>query len=120
MSNKLDQQRGNCVFDQSSQALQRLNALCYGQSGSGLLLSLVYNPLGPSLPPSQKQLEADYQRELQAHFGIAFNQLFTITNMPIQRFGSTLISKGQFQDYMQLLKDSYSPANLEGEIGRAS
>lgn len=114
----VDQQRGNGVFDQSIQALQRLNALGYGQPGSGLLLNLVYNPLGPSLPPSQKQLEADYQRELQAHFGIAFNQLFTITNMPIQRFGSTLISKGQFQDYMQLLKDSYSPANLEGVMCR--
>lgn len=80
--------------------------------GTGLLLNLVYNPLGPSLPPNQQQLEADYQCELQAHFGIVFNRLFTLANMPIQCSGSTLISKGQFNDYMQLLKNSYSPATL--------
>lgn len=114
----VDRQRGNGVFDQSIQALQALNALGYGQPDSGLLLNLVYNPLGPMLPPNQKQLEADYKRELQAHFGIVFNQLFTLVNMPIQRFGSTLVSKGQFSDYMQLLKDSYSPANLSSVMCR--
>ena len=114
----VDQQRGDGVFDQSIQALQTLNTLGYGQPDSGLLLNLVYNPLGPSLPPNQQQLEADYQRELHAHFGIVFNQLFTLANMPIQRFGSTLISKGQFSDYMQLLKDSYNPTNLDGVMCR--
>lgn len=114
----VDQQRGNGVFDKSIQALQMLNALGYGQPDSGLLLNLVYNPLGPSLPPNQQQLEADYQRELQAHFGIVFNRLFTLANMPIQRFGSTLISKGQFSDYMQLLKDSYNPGTLDGVMCR--
>lgn len=114
----VDQQRGNGVFDKSIQALQMLNALGYGQPDSGLLLNLVYNPLGPSLPPNQQQLEVDYQRELQAHFGIVFNRLFTLANMPIQRFGSTLISKGQFSDYMQLLKDSYNPGTLDGVMCR--
>ncbi len=108
----VDKQRGNGVFDASIRALSKLNALGYGQAGSGLILNLVYNPLGPSLPPDQQSLEADYKRELQQHFGIVFNSLFTLTNMPIQRFGSMLISKGLFADYMQLLKDSYLPANL--------
>jgi radical SAM/Cys-rich protein len=110
----VDKQRGNGVFDKSIAALQKLNALGYGKPETGLVLNLVYNPLGPSLPPGQKALEADYKRELYEHFGIVFNELFTLTNMPIKRFGSMLISKGQFADYMQLLKDSYSPANLKG------
>jgi radical SAM/Cys-rich protein len=114
----VDKQRGNGVFEKSIQALQKLNALGYGQPGSGLVLNLVYNPLGPSLPPNQQQLEVDYKRELQTHFGIVFNQLFTLANMPIQRFGSMLISKGQFSDYMQLLKDNYNPGNLDGVMCR--
>lgn len=108
----VDKQRGNGVFDSSIKALNKLNALGYGQPGSGLTLNLVYNPLGPNLPPNQQALEADYKRELQQHFGIVFNSLFALTNMPIQRFGSMLISKGLFADYMQLLKDNYLPANL--------
>jgi|TARA_R110000772_G_scaffold148001_3_gene258562 radical SAM/Cys-rich protein len=115
----VDQQRGNGVFDKSIAALQALNALGYGQPGSGLALNLVYNPLGPSLPPSQQALEADYKRELRAHFGIEFNALFTLANMPIKRFGSTLISKGQFASYMQLLKDAYQPGNLDGVMCRS-
>lgn len=115
----VDKQRGDGVFEKSIAGLQRLNALGYGQPGSGLTLNLVYNPIGPSLPPPQEKLQADYQRELQQHFGIAFNQLFTITNMPIQRFGSTLISKGQFGDYMQLLKGSFSTANLNNVMCRS-
>ncbi|MDQ2077766.1 arsenosugar biosynthesis radical SAM (seleno)protein ArsS [Marinimicrobium sp. ABcell2] len=114
----VDKQRGKGVFDKSIAALQKLNALGYGKPDSGLSLNLVYNPLGPSLPPNQQQLEADYKRELKKHFGIEFGQLFTLANMPIQRFGSMLISKGQFADYMQVLKDAYVPANLDNVMCR--
>lgn len=110
---RVDRQRGEGVFDRSIAGLQALNRLGYGLAGSGLVLNLVYNPQGPALPPPQGPLEADYKRELLLHFGIHFNQLFALTNMPIQRFGSSLISKGQFQPYMQLLKDSFQPANLD-------
>jgi len=109
----VDKQRGKGTFDKSITALQQLNALGYGKPDSGLTLNLVYNPQGASLPPNQDRLQADYQRELFEHFGIVFNQLFAITNMPIQRFGSTLISKGQFNDYMDLLKTNYAAANLD-------
>ncbi|WP_308366612.1 MULTISPECIES: arsenosugar biosynthesis radical SAM (seleno)protein ArsS [unclassified Microbulbifer] len=115
----VDKQRGKGVFDKSIAALQKLNTLGYGKPGSGLLLNLVYNPLGPFLPPDQKALEADYRRELSAHFGIVFNQLFALANMPIKRFGSTLVSKGQFADYMRLLKDNYSADNLDGVMCRS-
>jgi len=114
----VDKQRGKGVFDKSIAALQRLNALGYGKPDSGLSLNLVYNPLGPSLPPNQQQLEADYKRELKKHFDIEFGQLFTLVNMPIQRFGSMLISKGQFADYMQVLKDAYVPTNLDNVMCR--
>ena len=109
----VDKQRGEGVFDKSIAGLQKLNALGYGQPGTGLLLNLVYNPQGPSLPPNQQALEADYKRELREHFGIEFNHLYALANMPIKRFGSTLISKGQFQDYMKLLKDNFHQDNLE-------
>ncbi|MBI3285623.1 MAG: arsenosugar biosynthesis radical SAM protein ArsS [Burkholderiales bacterium] len=108
----VDKQRGKGVFDQSIAALQKLNALGYGQSGSGLTLNLVYNPQGATLPPAQDQLQAAYKRELSGHFGIVFNDLFALANMPIQRFGSTLISKGQFGDYLRLLKENFAAANL--------
>lgn len=111
-ADNVDRQRGDGVFGKSIDGLQQLNALGYGQPGSGLVLNLVYNPQGPSLPPAQGPLEAAYKRELMEHFGVVFNGLFTLANMPIQRFGSTLISKGQFGDYMQLLKDNYQSANL--------
>ena len=114
----VDKQRGDGVFDKSIIALQQLNALGYGQSGTGLVLDLVYNPQGASLPPEQKALEADYKRELLKHFGIVFNQLLALTNMPIQRFGSTLVSKGTFQTYMDLLQASYQEANLGGVMCR--
>ncbi len=107
----VDKQRGKGVFDKSIAALQQLNALGYGQPGTCLRLSLVYNPQGATLPPDQERLQADYKRELAAHFGIVFNELFVITNMPIQRFGSMLISKGQFNGYMQLLRDNFSESN---------
>lgn len=107
----VDKQRGKGVFDKSIAALQQLNALGYGQPSAGLRLSLVYNPQGATLPPEQGRLQADYKRELKAHFGIEFNELFVVTNMPIQRFGSMLISKGQFNSYLQLLRDSFSEPN---------
>ena len=108
----VDRQRGKGVFDKSIAALQRLNALGYGREGSGRVLNLVYNPQGAVLPPPQPALEADYKRELGAHFGIVFNSLFALANMPIQRFGSMLISKGQFNGYIRLLKDNHRDANL--------
>lgn len=114
----VDKQRGEGVFDLSIAALQKLNRLGYGQSGSGLLLNLVYNPQGPSLPPDQQALQADYKRELLAHFGIVFNELYALTNMPIQRFGSTLVSKGSFDSYMDLLKGSFQQQNLAGVMCR--
>jgi radical SAM/Cys-rich protein len=109
----VDRQRGDGVFERSIAGLQALNALGYGQPGSGLVLNLVYNPQGPVLPPPQGPLEADYKRELFEHFGIRFNRLFALTNMPVQRFGSTLLSKGSFETYMQLLKSSYRAENLD-------
>jgi len=109
----VDRQRGKGVYDKSVRAIRRLNELGYGREGSGLVLNLVYNPQGPSLPPAQEQLEADYKRILGEAFGIAFNGLFTLANMPIQRFGSTLISKGQFNAYMTLLRGAHQDGNLE-------
>ena len=113
LEDNVDSQRGAGVFQRSITGLQRLNALGYGQPGTGLDLNLIYNPGGPSLPPEQSGLEADYKRELQARHGIRFNRLYALTNMPIKRFGSTLLSRGQFGDYMSLLRDSFQPANLE-------
>jgi radical SAM/Cys-rich protein len=108
----VDEQRGKGVYADSVRALQILNGLGYGIEGSGLTLNLVYNPVGAHLPPSQVELQQDYQRELREQHGIEFNELFVITNMPISRYGSMLVSKGQFNDYMALLKSSYQPANL--------
>lgn len=112
LEDNVDRQRGKGTFDASIRGLQRLNALGYGRAGSGLSLNLVYNPQGVNLPPPQAALEADYKRHLSAHFGVVFNQLFTLANMPIQRFGSTLVSKGQFNSYMQLLRSAHREQNL--------
>lgn len=114
----VDKQRGDGVFDKSIAGLQRLNALGYGHEGSGLTLNLVFNPQGAVLPPEQSTLQATYKRELFDHFGIVFNELFVVTNMPIQRFGSTLISKGKFNDYMRLLKDNFVSATLPNVMCR--
>jgi radical SAM/Cys-rich protein len=114
----VDAQRGEGVFDRSIAALQQLNALGYGRESGGLTLDLVYNPQGPVLPPDQGGLEADYKRELASHFGIRFNRLLALTNMPIKRFGSVLISKGQFDDYMALLQDNHADANLDNVMCR--
>lgn len=110
----VDGQRGKGVYQKSIEALKTLNGLGYSQPGSKLTITLVYNPTGPYLPPSQESLFGDYQRYLYDEFNISFDQLFTITNMPIARFGSTLISKGEFENYMTLLKDSFSASNLSG------
>lgn len=115
----VDKQRGDGVFDASIRGLQQLNRLGYGIDGSGLLLNLVYNPQGPSLPPDQTKLEADYKAHLVEDFGIHFSHLLTITNQPIARFGSTLVSKGQFNSYMQLLRDSYRAENLDAVMCRS-
>jgi len=115
----VDRQRGDGVFERSIEGLKQLNALGYGQEGGALVLNLVYNPQGASLPPPQGPLEADYKRELLAHFGVRFNHLFALTNMPIQRFGSTLVSKGTFAGYMMLLRASYRAENLDTVMCRS-
>ena len=119
LEDNVDAQRGEGVFRQSVEGLRRLNALGYGQADSELVLNLVYNPLGPSLPPDQHGLEQAYKRELAARYGIVFNQLFALANMPIQRFGSQLVSRGQFEDYMALLKGAHRLENLGGVMCRA-
>jgi radical SAM/Cys-rich protein len=96
LEENVNAQRGDGVFQRSLDGLKRLNALDYGKQGSGLTLNLVYNPQGPSLPPPQAALEQDYKKHLQDNYEIHFNRLLTITNMPIQRFGSTLVSRGNF------------------------
>ncbi|MBI4195152.1 MAG: arsenosugar biosynthesis radical SAM protein ArsS [Betaproteobacteria bacterium] len=118
LEENVDRQRGKGVFEASIRCLQTLNRFGYGRSGSGLTLNLVYNPQGPVLPPAQDRLEQDYQRQLNERFGIVFNRLFVLTNMPIQRFGSMLISKGQFEPYMDLLKHAYQPQTLESVMCR--
>jgi len=110
----VDKQRGKGVYQESINALKKLNQLGYGQQNSRLTLNLVFNPGGPSLPPPQAPLERDYKEQLLASHGIVFNSLFALTNMPISRFGSFLLSKGEFNNYMGLLKDSYCEDNLSG------
>ncbi|GMQ88266.1 MAG: arsenosugar biosynthesis radical SAM protein ArsS [Gammaproteobacteria bacterium] len=119
LKENVESQRGKGVFQSSITALRKLNALGYGQQGSGLILNLMYNPGGAVLPPPQEQLEADYKRELAERAGIGFNQLLVLANMPIQRFGSTLISKGQFASYMELLKSAHQDANLDTVMCRS-
>ena len=101
-------------------ALRRLNALGYGRPGSGLLLNLVYNPVGPSLPPPQAALEAAYRRELDARYGIVFNRLYTITNMPISRFLDDLVRTGQYERYMETLVAAFNPAAVPGVMCRTT
>jgi radical SAM/Cys-rich protein len=110
-------QRGEGVFDSSITALQTLNGLGYGKN-DGLILDLVYNPNGAKLPPAQDALEADYKEEMLKHFGIVFNHLYAITNMPIARFTSYLKRNGQFEDYMQLLLDNFNPSSINGLMCR--
>ena len=115
----VDRQRGKGVYDASVRAIRLLNDLGYGVEGSGLNLDLVYNPQGPSLPPPQDRLEADYKRVLGEAFSISFNRLYTLANMPIQRFGSMLVSKGQFTQYMKLLRDAHREENVDNVMCRS-
>lgn len=119
LEENVDAQRGKGVFNNSIEGLKRLNNVGYGKSDE-LQLNLVYNPQGVSLPPSQNELEPAYKKELKQRFDISFNNLYTITNMPIKRFGSTLVSKGQFDEYMNLLKSSYSSENLSAVMCRTT
>ena len=118
LEENVDKQRGKGVFKQSISALKKLNSLGYGKDHPYLKLTLVYNPQGAELPPSQQLLEKDYHNKLAEH-GVTFDHLFTITNMPIKRFGSTLVSQGKFEEYMQLLRDSYIAKNLESVMCRS-
>jgi radical SAM/Cys-rich protein len=118
LQENVDRQRGDGVFEASVRVLRKLNSLGYGKPGSALTLSLVYNPQGPSLPPAQAQLEQDYRRFLGKHHGIVFNHLHTLANMPIQRFGSTLVTKGQFTGYIKLLKQNHREENLAAVMCR--
>ena len=115
----VDRQRGKGVYELSIAGLKRLNALGYGREGGALTLDLVYNPQGPTLPPAQEKLEADYKRILGEQYGIVFNRLLTLANMPIQRFGSMLVSKGQFNGYMELLRGAHREENLAGVMCRS-
>ncbi|WP_456416687.1 arsenosugar biosynthesis radical SAM (seleno)protein ArsS [Thiolapillus sp.] len=117
LQENLEAQRGKGVYASSMTGLKKLNAKGYG-STEELVLNLVYNPVGATLPPSQEQLQTDYKKRLGAQ-GISFNQLFIITNMPIKRFGSTLLSQGSFHDYMQLLKNAHQPHNLDEVMCRS-
>lgn len=117
-SENVDKQRGKGVFEKSIKALKQLNSLGYAQSDTNLVLNLVYNPQGPTLPPPQDDLERAYKKELSERYGIVFNQLFTLCNMPIKRFGSTLISRNELGDYMILLKQSHRNENLENVMCR--
>lgn len=113
-----DAQRGAGVFRKSIEAMRRLNAAGYGVAGSGLVLNLVYNPVGPYLPAAQASLEADYKRSLQDGFGVTFNSLFTITNMPINRFRLHLEKSGQYEAYMDKLLSAFNPGAAEGVMCR--
>ena len=119
LESNVDRQRGKGVFETSIRALRTLNALGYGAQRGPLRLTLVYNPQGPVLPPAQEGLEADYRKHLSEEYGVTFDRLYVLTNMPIQRFGSALISKGQFESYLALLKDAYQPENLESVMCRS-
>ncbi len=119
LKENVDRQRGNGVFDTSICVLKKLNQLGYGQKDSNLLLNLVYNPLGPFLPPPQRTLEEEYRRQLGQCYGIVFNHLYTFINMPIQRFGNSLISEGKFESYMNLLREGHQEANLNSVMCRS-
>lgn len=120
LEENVDRQRGDHVFQRSIEALRKLNALGYGKSDSKRILTLVFNPIGQSLPPNQRQLEATYRHELLTRYGIEFTQLFTITNMPISRFLDDLLQRGQYEAYMQKLVAAFNPATVEGLMCRTT
>lgn len=118
LQENVEKQRGRGVYDKSIQAIRRLNQVGYASEGSGLVLNLVYNPVGAHLPPPQPQLEADYKRELGARFGLSFNHLYALTNMPIARFAHSLEREGQLGAYMELLTTAFNPATFDGLMCR--
>jgi len=117
LQDNVERQRGKGVFEGSIRGLRKLNALGYGRDPK-LTLNLVYNPQGPALPPAQEALEADYKRVLREDHGIVFNRLYVLANMPIQRFGSMLVSKSEFEPYLQLLQDAHLHTNLDNVMCR--
>lgn len=118
LEENVDAQRGKGVFARSIAGLRSLNALGYAKPESGLTLNLVYNPQGPTLPPAQMSLEPDYKVFLKNNYDIEFNHLYTLANMPIQRFGSTLVSKGKFEQYVDLLRAAHQESNIPGVMCR--
>lgn len=120
LESNVDKQRGDGVFQRSLEALRRLNRLGYGIEGSPLRLTLVFNPVGPSLPPPQQKLAADYRRELRTRYGIEFTELYTITNMPISRFLDDLLTAGRFQEYLEKLVAAFNPATVPGLMCRTT
>lgn len=118
LEENVDRQRGNSAFTRSIEALKKLNQLGYGLQDSGLTLTLVFNPVGPSLPPNQSTLEEAYRFELRSRFGIEFSRLFTITNMPISRFLEDLLVTGRYEAYLDLLIDAFNPAAVDGVMCR--
>ncbi len=119
LEENVDAQRGDGAFARSLAGLRLLDALGYGTPGSGLDLALVYNPQGADLPPPQRALEADYRRVLGERYGIRFNRLLALANLPIGRFGSALLSRGEFDAYLALLKQAHREANLDGVMCRS-
>jgi radical SAM/Cys-rich protein len=118
LQDNVDRQRGKGVYERSIAGLKQLNTFGYGIERTGLTLNLVYNPNGAVLPPPQAVLEADYRRELHMRHGVVFSQLFTLANMPIQRFGATLLAHDALGDYLDLLRHNHSDANLDGVMCR--
>ncbi len=117
-ASQTDAQRGDGVFDKSIEALRLLNALGYGRDETGLLLNLVYNPVGAFLPPQQEAIEQQFKRELASRFGVHFNHLYTITNMPISRFLEFLIESGNYEGYMERLANAFNPTAAAGVMCR--
>jgi radical SAM/Cys-rich protein len=117
LEENVDAQRGEGVFERSIRALKKLNTAGYGTK---LPLNLVYNPLGPKLPPPQAELEEDYKKELQSRYGVLFTGLYTITNQPIARFADDLRSHGQWDEYLELLANSFNPATVDGLMCRST
>jgi radical SAM/Cys-rich protein len=120
LARNTDSQRGQGVFETSIAALRRLNALGYGQEGSGLALNLVYNPTGAFLPPRQDAVEPEFKRELSRRHGVVFNRLYVITNMPINRFLEFLLRTGQYEAYMQRIVQAYNPTAATGVMCRTT
>lgn len=117
-ADRTDRQRGDGVFEQSIKALQMLNAAEYGKEGSKYILNLVYNPAGAFLPAAQKDLEQQFKKELIAKYGIEFNHLYNITNMPISRFLDYLLSSGNYESYMEKLIQAFNPTAVSGVMCR--